>query len=594
MFRNNYKSNLTAGVSKFRIIKNLIVISLSFLFLKSGDEGLIMLQTTMNKEKGVGTITMAIIFLSNGLTSLLFSSFIVKKLGTKNSLFLGIVTSLPFIACNFYPAYITMMPSAVLRGFGNCLLWTSQCTYFNESSVLFCKIEKDESQSTHKYNAEPENENSDVDKEITTFKSDEKKMEQISALDLLRRTGDSLVSNRNSTMNHEHASPVTLTAYKHIEDGASKTKLFPKGKNTEIARDAKDHNMKIFSDSEISRIVQNDSEEKKEEIYLDTAPEKITDGLKTMKYQSYVDSNKAFFFGMHGLIYHFATVSNSLMSYYVLKTGDKEDYNKSTNFSCGANFCHFNEKSFESSIVEVPNSTRFLLIGVCIACGIVAPFLILFLDRMAKRTKDVKLSWDHIFSTIKYIKKKDQLFLIPFTIGASLCRAFYIVDFTKAYIACAWNISHIGLVTAIFGATSAFSSIISGTVIKTVGRRFVMVLCHILTVANFVFLFFWNPVAQHSSLFYVQSSIFGIISGISNLQTKAFYGIIFEGDEETAFSSCNFYTSIGWVLPFIYGNLLCVSVKIYIVLAFSSTGLIGYLFAEKSYSLRYKQTDSTK
>ncbi|CAL1261115.1 unnamed protein product [Larinioides sclopetarius] len=472
MFRNNYISNLTADVSKLKIIKNLIVISFSFLFLKSGDEGLTMLQTTMNKEKGIGTITMAIIFLSDGLTSLLFSSYIVKKLGTKNSLFLGIVTSLPFIACNFYPAWITMMPSAVLRGFGNCLLWTSQCTYFNESSVLFCKIEKDESQSTHKYNAEPENENSDVDKEITTFKSDEKKMEQIPVIDLLSKTGDSLVSNRNITVNHVHASPVTLTAYKYIEDSACKSKLFPKGKNTEIAREAKDHNMKIFNDSEISRIEKNDSEEKKEEIFLDAAPEKITDGLKTMKYQSYVDSNKAFFFGMHGLIYHFATVTSSLMSYYVLKTGDKEDDNNSTNFSCGANFCHSNEKSSEISIVEVPDSTRFLLIGVCTACGIVAPLLILlFLDRMAKRTKDVKLSWDHVFATMKYIKKKDQLFLIPFTIGASLCRAFYMADFTKAYIACAWNISHIGLVTAILGVTSAFTSITSGTVIKKGGRR---------------------------------------------------------------------------------------------------------------------------
>ncbi|GBM46869.1 Protein unc-93 A [Araneus ventricosus] len=595
MFRSIYRSSLLGHLGKLRIIKNLIVISLSFLFLKTGDEGLLMLQTTMNKEKGVGIISMAVTFISYGLTSLLFSSFIVKKLGAKNSLLLAIITCLPFIASNFYPTWITMLPSAIFRGFGNSLLWASQCTYFNEASVLFCKIEKNGRKSRNASNVAPKYENSGVDKEIMTFKSDEQKVEPLSAFDLLSKTGDSSVPNRNSAMCDVDSSPVTLTGYKYKKGGLSENKLFPEVDITGTTKDAKDHNLKIFNDSEFSRIQQNDSEERKEEIFLVAVPEKTDDGQETTKYQTYVDSTKSFFFGIHGLVYHTATVWSSLISYYVLKTGDKEDYNKTTNFSCGANFCSANENSSKSSIDEVPDSTRYLLIGVCVACGIVAPLLILlFLDRMVKRTKNVKLSWDHVFATIKYIKKKDQLFLIPFTIGASLCRGFYMADFTKAYIACAWSTSHIGLITVIYGASSALISIISAVVIKYFGRRSVFIVCHIITLANFVFLFLWNPDAQQPYLFYVQGGIFGMIASIFNSQTKAFYGILFEGDEETAFSSCNLYTSMGWALPFIYGNFFCVSVKIYIVLAFSCTGLLGYLLAERSYSLRNKETSSSE
>ncbi|KAF8764942.1 UNC93-like protein like [Argiope bruennichi] len=302
----------------------------------------------------------------------------------------------------------------------------------------------------------------------------------------------------------------------------------------------------------------------------------------------------------------------------------------------------------------------------------------LFLDRIDTVKNNVKLSWDHVFATIKYIKKKDQILLIPFTIATSLCRGFHITDFTKSYIACtwsiphigpvhliygissalsaifsgaiikcvgkeissdtnpynrhrqlrlslfsgaqahsshtllctsyyqrliisalshnqksyiacAWSISHIGLFTLIYGISSALSAIFSGAIIKCVGRRSVLIPIHIIVIANFVFLFFWSPSAQQPYIFYVQVTINGLITSALVTQSKAFYGILFEGDEETAFSSCNLYTSIGWAVPFIYNDLFCTSVKIIIVLAFSCAGFLGYLLAEKSYNSRKKE-----
>ncbi|KAF8764944.1 Spindle assembly abnormal protein 6 like protein [Argiope bruennichi] len=567
MFQSIYKSDPTRVLSKLRIIKNLIMISLSFLFLKTGDEGLIMLQTTMNKEEGIGTISMAVTFVSYGLTSLLFSSFIVKKLGSKYSLLLGITSCLPFIASNFYPTWITLLPAAIFRGLGNSLLWASQGTYFNESSVLFCKLKNDRKKFKCTSNAEPNYENVGINKQAATFESDGHKIEQLSASDLLKEKDNSPDSNRSSTMHYLDTSSIRLTACRY-ENSLSENKLFPKVKNTETKRDNKSNNLKLFNDSVISKDKESDVKERNEKMFVDTISEKIDDSQETAKYQSYADSTKALFFGFHGMVYHCATVFSSLISYYVLKTGDKDYINSTSNYSCGASFCSANEEDSNNIIADVPDGTRYLLIGVCITCGIIAPLLVLlFLDQIAKRTQSAKFSWHHLFATIKYIKKKNQLLLIPFTIGASLCRGFYMADFTKSYIACAWSISHIGLITIIYGITSALLSLFSGVVIKYAGRRFVMVLCHIITIANLVFLYFWNPNAQQPYIFYIQGGIFGMIAGIFNSQTK--------GDEETAFSSCNLYTSIGWAVPFIYNDFFCVSVKIYIVLAFSCTGLLG-------------------
>ncbi|GBN53856.1 UNC93-like protein [Araneus ventricosus] len=549
----------------------------------------------MNKEKGVGTASVAISFITYGLASLLFSSFLVQKLDTKNSQLLGIVLVLPFIAYNLYPTWIIMLPAAVLRGFGNSLLWAAQCTYFNESSILFCKVERNRRRSKYMSNSELKYEDSDVDKEITSFKSEEQEVEQLSPFVQLGKTVNNPVSNSDSARYHVNASSVRLTVYKYKKDGLSENKLFSKEKSTETTEDIEGHNLKLFNEVGFSKTLKNVSDERKQEIFLDSFLETIKDSDRTAKYQSYVDSTKSFFFGIHGLAYQSATVFSSLISYYILRTEDKEDYNSISNRFCGANSCSTNEEAVNNSIEEVPIGTRYLLIGVCIACGIVAPLLILlFLDRMVRTKEDVKLLWDHVFNTIKHMKKKNQLLMIPFTVGTSLCKGFYVADFTKFYIACAWSVSHIGLITLVYGTTSALSSIIIGVIIKYVGRRSVMVLCQIINISNFVFLLFWSPDAQQPYLFYIQGGIFGMIYGIFSSQTRAIYGIFFEGDEETAFSSCNLCSSVGWSLPFIYNDFFCTSVKIYIMLAFSCAGLLGYLLAERSYSLRNKQTGLSK
>ncbi|GBL76428.1 Protein unc-93 A [Araneus ventricosus] len=459
------KSNQTKILSKSRIVKNLIVLSSSYLLLSIAYEGLIILQTTMNKEKGIGTASAAVNYIAYGLSSLLFSSFLVKKLGAKIAQLLGIALYLPYITSNFYPTWITMIPSAVFRGLGCTLVMAAQATYINESSVLFCKNDNHGGTSNSASNIVPRYENSGFDKPIKTLESDQQNLQELSACHLLNKTHNGAISSAKISMCHE-----------------------------------------------------------KKESHLDAVNEKINGSQQTAKYQSYVNSTKAFFFGIYGFLYFSAFIWSNLISHYVFKTSEIESYNKTSSCSCGVSFCSSNEECFNNSIEQVRDRTRYLLTSLFVACGVLALFpIFLFLDSMDKAKESVSVSWNHILATVKCMKKKDHLLLIPFTTSTTISRGFYMADFTKSFITCAWSISHVGLITVIYGVASSLSSISSGVLIKYFGRRSVMTLCQIINIANFIFLCLWSPDAQQTYLFYLQGCIFGIIAGIYHTQLRGHF-----------------------------------------------------------------------
>ncbi|GIY97915.1 protein unc-93 homolog A [Caerostris extrusa] len=169
-------------------------------------------------------------------------------------------------------------------------------------------------------------------------------------------------------------------------------------------------------------------------------------------------------------------------------------------------------------------------------------------------------------------------------------QGFYTADFTKSYIGCAWSTSHIGLVTVFYGLAAAVSSLFSGYVIKFVGRRCVFAVCQAVSTINLVFMLLWKPGPQQYLLFYLAGSLWGINTGVLMAQLRAFYGVLFQGEEETAFASFNMYSGIGWTLPFIYNQYLCTSVKLYILLVLSFIGIIGYLLTEREYQMRNKNS----
>ena len=61
---------------------------------------------------------------------------------------------------------------------------------------------------------------------------------------------------------------------------------------------------------------------------------------------------------------------------------------------------------------------------------------------------------------------------------------------------------------------------------------------------------------------------------------SALYGVLFANDEEAAFSNYRLWESAGFILAFILQTQVCIDVKLYVLLAVISAGMIGYAIIE--------------
>lgn len=64
------------------------------------------------------------------------------------------------------------------------------------------------------------------------------------------------------------------------------------------------------------------------------------------------------------------------------------------------------------------------------------------------------------------------------------------------------------------------------------------------------------------------------------LLTTALYGILFPQDEEPSFSNYRLWESLGFIIAYVFSNVLCVNVKLYILLGVISAGMTGYFIVE--------------
>ncbi|KAH6802570.1 Major facilitator superfamily protein [Perilla frutescens var. frutescens] len=91
------------------------------------------LESTMNTEGDLGTISLGILYVSFAVFSLV-ASMVVKKLGSKNALVLGTTGYWLFIAANLKPSWYTMVPASVYLGFAASIIWVGQGTYLTSTA----------------------------------------------------------------------------------------------------------------------------------------------------------------------------------------------------------------------------------------------------------------------------------------------------------------------------------------------------------------------------------------------------------------------------------------------------------------------------
>lgn len=91
------------------------------------------LQSTLNTDGDLGTISLGILYTSFTVSSL-FASSVVRKLGSKNALLLGTTGYWLYIAANLKPSWYTMVPASLYLGFAAAILWVGEGTYLTSAA----------------------------------------------------------------------------------------------------------------------------------------------------------------------------------------------------------------------------------------------------------------------------------------------------------------------------------------------------------------------------------------------------------------------------------------------------------------------------
>ncbi|XP_013794921.1 protein unc-93 homolog A-like [Limulus polyphemus] len=291
------------------------------------------------------------------------------------------------------------------------------------------------------------------------------------------------------------------------------------------------------------------------------------------------------FFGIFFMFFQSTQIWGNLISYFVLRPENEimylvNDSDASLSF-CGSNFCN----QVQSPNLVRPEDTKvYMLIGIYLASAIFGAILLeLFLDPLKREFVefDKKLTGVRLLlATLKHLKNPCQIVIIPLTIYSGLEQAFFLSEYTKAYIACSWGIHRIGFVLICFGVVNAVVSLLSGPLVKLVSRLPIFITAALANLGITITFLYWEPNSSQTAVLLALAGIWGFSDAVWQTQINAFYGIIFKKNEEAAFSNYRLWESIGFSMAFAYSNYLCVDVKIYILIGFLVLGIIGYLAIE--------------
>ena len=103
-------TNETDKNTKKIVLKNVIIVGLSWIFLFTAYSSIANLQSSLNTDGGLGTASLSTIYVSLIISSIFVPSTMIKRLGVKKTIFISQLGYILYILSNIYPRYYTMMP----------------------------------------------------------------------------------------------------------------------------------------------------------------------------------------------------------------------------------------------------------------------------------------------------------------------------------------------------------------------------------------------------------------------------------------------------------------------------------------------------
>ncbi|KAL3858705.1 hypothetical protein ACJMK2_008966 [Sinanodonta woodiana] len=133
-------SEKTFKMTKFQIIKNVLVVSLGFLFLFTSFQSLSNLQSSLNRAEGLGTIGLSVIYAALVVSCMFLPPATIAHFGCKWTVAISMCCYILYMAANFYAIWGTIIPAAIILGLGAAPLWSAKCTYLTQVGVWYAKM----------------------------------------------------------------------------------------------------------------------------------------------------------------------------------------------------------------------------------------------------------------------------------------------------------------------------------------------------------------------------------------------------------------------------------------------------------------------
>ena len=140
------------------------------------------------------------------------------------------------------------------------------------------------------------------------------------------------------------------------------------------------------------------------------------------------------YFGIFFLIFQSGQIWGNLISSLVLQQGMVDTFRDNAGDVCGANFCK-HPPTLSNTTGEYNRSLVIKLLSIYVGIGVFAVlFVIALLDRLTgdlDRRKEQESSVSLLIATIKHLRDKRMLLVLPLTMFSGLEQAFTFGDFTS-------------------------------------------------------------------------------------------------------------------------------------------------------------------
>ncbi|CAF1072812.1 unnamed protein product [Brachionus calyciflorus] len=290
------------------------------------------------------------------------------------------------------------------------------------------------------------------------------------------------------------------------------------------------------------------------------------------------------FFGIFFAMFQMSQIAGNLISSTVLKP-ENLDGQKNVNLAiCGYNECPQIVSEQGVNLKKAELSTVYTLCFIYIFLGFMSILLIkLALSEYKSykilEDKKTEINFDIFMSTIRQLKNKEQLLILPLTLWLGFSLAFIGADYTKSFISCAKGVDYVGFAMIFFGLLNVIGSYVFGLLVKYIGRVPCFLFAACLNYFLMIIMMKWD-LATNDYLFYLIPALWGLADSAWQTQVNSIYGVLFKTNQEAAFSNFRLWESVGFAISYAYSNYLCISTKLNLMFFYLTMGMLGYLCIE--------------